>query len=526
MPRSVKARLVLLVIFVMLLALVVAGCGDGGDNGGDGGTDPATVIPPKTPVYIEVTTRPEGETKANIEALAQAIAGVDDLGVLLETKLEESAEDDGAEIDFDKDIRPWLGREAGIFLPEYKEEDFDGAGLVVQVTDTREAEEFVDERAVSNGEPAEDGSYEGVDFKVQRDDGTTIGVVDDLLVLAKSEALFKQVVDTAEGESLADDARFTDAVSNLPDDSAVDLYVDIGGLIKQSDGEIDPEAKAFFDAAGFEFKKTTMVASAIPGSNYLEIDFSANINRNELPTGHSSDLLAELPGDSVAALVVPEFGERFKEGLDQYDKTGIPGEVPPQQLKKYLKKAGIDLELISSSIGDAGLFVEGTSERDLEAALVLDADDATQATNTVSNLGLFLRASGTPGVKQLTGKKVTGFMISSPELGSKPLLVAAKGSRITISYGTRAEIIGLDGADETLAGNPRFKEALSAFGAAPMTAFVDGPSTLDLVSGLVPPNEEGFLEVKPYLAKIGYLALGSEATDGLPLAKLIIGLGR
>src|SRR5690349_14368240 len=99
MPALVKLRLVLPLALVVLGALVAAGCGGGGSSGG---TDPATVAPANTPMYIDFTIRPEGETKANIEGLAQKLAGVDDLGGLIVSKLEESATEEGEEIDFEK----------------------------------------------------------------------------------------------------------------------------------------------------------------------------------------------------------------------------------------------------------------------------------------------------------------------------------------------------------------------------------------------------------------------------------------
>ncbi|HEY3434737.1 MAG TPA: hypothetical protein VGK41_03710, partial [Solirubrobacterales bacterium] len=69
-----KLRLVPFLLLAALAALVVVGCGSS-DDGDSGGTDPAAVAPAGAPVFINVTIRPEGEAKANIEALAQKIAG-------------------------------------------------------------------------------------------------------------------------------------------------------------------------------------------------------------------------------------------------------------------------------------------------------------------------------------------------------------------------------------------------------------------------------------------------------------------
>lgn len=518
-----KLRFVLPLVLLAMSALAVAGCGGGSSSGG---TDPATVAPAGSPLFVDFTIRPEGEAKANVEALAQKLAGVDDLGGLIVSELEESATEEGEEIDFEKEIEPWLGERAGFIYPKFEGGHFDHFAAAIQVTDSGEAEAFVTRQAETGKEKFEDGSFEGVDFKVG-EDGTAVGVVGELLVIGSEEAVFKEVVTASEGESLADQSSYSDAISNIPAESVADVYVDVGSLIGEAEAsnEIDQSTKAFFENVGVELDEATAVASLVPGSEQLEIDVSSNATGDNPPTGDASKMLESLPAGSVAAFASPEFGKRFNEGIDQIDEQGIPGQVPPHQLKSALKQAGIDLESIASSIGDVGVFVEGDSERNLSGAMVLATESATQAKNTVSNIGLFLRASGLPGVTALDGE-ASGFSIRSPELGRLPLVVIAKGERIAIGYGLASATAGVVESGETLADSPAYKEATSALGGTPIAAFVDGPAALKLASALVPPGEEGFREAKRYLTKIDYLAAGSEASGGLATAKIIVGVGK
>lgn len=508
--------------FLLILAALLGGCG-GGD--GDGGSsDLADVAPASTPVFIEFTLRPEGETKANIEALAKSIAGIDDLGDLIVTELESSASEEGEGFDYEKDVEPWLGEQGALFLQEYEDGDFEGYGAAIQTSDEDAAREFVDGQIESGDESFEDGSYEGVDFKVQEDE-TTIGVFDGLVVFAQDEAIFRSMVDASGGESLGGEDAYTSAVSDLPGDSAADVYVDIGALIREAGGEIDSEAKLFLDSIGIEPNEATAVASLVPGSDYVEIDFSTNLSGEDPPSGDASELLGSLPGDSVAAFASTEFGKRFKEGIDQVDEQGIPGQVPPNQLKKVLKEAGIDLESIAGSIGDVGAFVQGSGESTLGGAIVLTTENESQAKNTVSNIGLFLRSAGLAGITAISGE-ASGFSIRNSEFGREPVVVVAKGDRIAVGYGLAAAMAAFETSGKTLADQPAYKEALGALGSTPITAFVDGPAALKLASSLVPADEEGFDEAKPYLQKIDYLALGAEASGDLATAKLIIGIGK
>jgi hypothetical protein len=520
MPRSVKLRPVLPVFLAALVALLVAGCGGSSDSGS--GADPATVAPPSAPIFIDFTVHPEGATKANIEELAKKLAGVDNLGDLIVTELENSAASEGEELDFEKEVEPWLGEEGGLFLEEYEGEDFQGYGAAIQAEDEGEAQDFVNKQAEQSDEKNEEGSYEGVDFEVQEDE-TTIGVFDGFVVIAENEAIFKTMVDASEGENLAGEEAFSSAIDNVPDESAADVYVDIGGLIEEAGNEIDANTQTFLDSVGIEPKEATAVASLVPNSDNVELDLSSNISGDNPPSGDASDLLGSLPGTAVGAVASAEFGNRFNEGITRIDKEGIPGQVPPHKLKKTLKEAGVDLEAIAESIGDVGVYVTGNSEKTLAGALVMEAESDTQATNTVSNIGLFLRKAGVPGVTKIS-EGATGFSIRSPELGRQPVVVAAKDSRIVIGYGLASALSAFQESSKALADNPSFKEAESALGSTPIAAFVDGPSALNLAAALVPPGEEEFEEAQQYLQKISYLAIGSEASDGLATAKLIVGV--
>jgi hypothetical protein len=521
MPARMKARLLFLVA-AATAALAVAGCG--GSSGSS--SNPATLAPPKSPLFIEATVQPEGELKTNIESLAKSLGGVDDLGGLIVSELEKSASSSGEELDFEKEVEPWLGEKGGVSFQRYDGSNFSGYGVAIEVTDSGAAQSFIDEKAKEGNEPIKDGSYEGVDFKVESESGTTIGVVGDFLAVAEDEAAFKGMVDASNGESLADEDSFSSTISAAPSGSAANVFVDIGGLVEASGGTIDAETQQFLDSAGIDPANATAVASLIPGSEQVEIDFSSDVTGKNPPSGDASSTLGSLPGDSVAAVASADFGARLGEAVDDIDAQGIEGQIPPHKFKSTLEEAGIDLEKITSSIGDLGFFVEGNSARSAAGAVVLETKGAGEATNTVSNLGLLLRATGTPGVTAIGGK-ATGFSIRENEIGPLPIVVAAAGERIAIAYGLPAAAKALAvNSGGTLSDSPTYKEAVAALGSTPITGFADGPAALHLAAALVPSGEEGFLAAKPYLTKVDYVAIGSGASGDLATAKLIAGIGK
>lgn len=519
-----KARLAL-VLASALAVFAVAGCGASSSSDSSSGEAPSALAPPGAPVYVEVAVRPEGELKSNVEALAESIGGIDDLGKLIVTELEQSADDSGEEFDYATEVGPWLGEKAGIFLDKYDGNDFTEYGIAVQTTDAEATQAFVDKQAKSDEGPAEDGSYEGIDYKVERDDGMTVGVVDDFLVFAEDESAFKAMVGASNGDSLADEDTFASAFDAASSGSFADVFVDVGGLIEQSGGTVDPEARQFLDSAGINAEEATAVASLIPGSDQIEIDVNSDLGGENPPSGDASALLESLPASSFAAFASADFGKRFEEAIDQIDANGIPGEIPKGKFKSGLKEAGIDLEKIAGSIEDLGVFATGSNESSLGGAAVLTTKDATEATNTVSNLGLLLRGSGVPGVTAISGR-LSGFSIRSEDLGPKPLVIAAQGERIAIAYGLPAAKEALAaGSGRSLGDSAGYRDAVASLGGTPISGFVDGPGALKLAEALIPADDrEGFKQAKPYLRNIAYLAIGAGSSGDRATAKLIAGI--
>jgi Protein of unknown function (DUF3352) len=513
-----RSRLVFALVALAVLLLPIAGCGSSSSS-----PDVAGLAPPGVPVFAEGTLRPSGELKSNTDAIAKQVAGVDNLGEFIVSELESSAEADGEPFDFEKEVEPWLGERAGVFFEQLEGSDLSGTGVVVESTDTGATQEFIDAQVESSDEKYREASYEGVDYEFGGSEENAIGVVGDFLVIAEGEQVFKQVVDASEGESLADEDTFAEAISAASDGSLADVYVDVGGLIEQSGGQIDPQARQILQNAGIDPSEATAVASVIPGSDRVEVDLSSDLGGEKPPSGDASDLLGSLPASSFAAFAVSGFGEQLQEALDSLDAEGIPGTIPPHQLKKGVKELGIDLEGLVDSFQDAAIFAVGNSESSLGGALVLTTK-GSEAVEAVDRAVTLLRAFHVGGVTVLGGK-TSGFAVHSGELGPKPLVVAAKEGRVAIGYGVPATLTALAAeSGKTLSDNPAYGEAVSSLGNTPISGFADGRAALRLANALVPNSDSGFQEAKKYLKSIAFLALGAGSEGELATAKLIVGL--
>ncbi len=496
-PRPLFAALALAALIALL-----AGCGSSSS-----GSQVAELAPPGAPVFVEGTLQPEGELQSNTDAIAERVAGIDNLGEYVVEKLESSAGNDGEPVDFAKEIEPWLGERAGVFFEQLEEgNEFSGVGAIVESTDTAATQEFVDKHKEDN-------------------EGKVVGLVGDFLVVAEDQKVFDEVEEASEGESLAAEDTFSKAISAASDGSLADVYVDVGKLIDQSGGQISPTARQILQNAGIDPSEATAVASVVPGSDQVAVEFSSDLAGQEAPTGDASSLLGELPGDAFAGIAVSGFGKQLNEAIDSLDKQGIPGTIPPGQLKTGLKQLGIDLEGLANSVQDAGVFATGNSESSLGGALVLSTK-GSNATDTVSSIVTLLRSAHVEGVSVLGGK-YAGFSIHSAELGNKPLVVAAREGRLAIGYGLPATLEGLlaeKGKGKTLSEDPAYSDAVASLGDTPIAGFADGPAALSLADALIPSSDEGFEEAKKYLKSIRFLALGSASQGELATAKLIVGL--
>jgi Protein of unknown function (DUF3352) len=518
--------------FVLLAALaaaiVVAGCGGGGSSSGGGG-EPASLAPKGAPVYLEANLAPEAKESEALDELTQKVFGIENVGEFVAEELESAALGEGEKFNFEEEVEPWLGEKAGMYLAGYDGDNFHGYGVAIDTTNAGEAEEFIEKRVEANeGEVDEEGEFEGDKYYVEPEDESVLGMIGDYLAFGETRTDFEAMVKTSEsGESLNESANFTEAIEAAGSAGIGSVYVDIGGLIEESKGSIPPESEAVFDLIGIEPRNSTAVATVIPHSEQAEIDFTTNLTKAATAGGDASALLESLPATAVLGFASPEFGKSFGEGIDELDENGIPGQIPPHEFKSAMEAVGINFDTIAESLGNVGGFVEGSSMGSLGGSLVIEVDNASEARNTVSNIGLLVKAAGTKGVAVIKAGGTSGFSVHSAELGPQPLIVAASGEKIVIAYGPKAAAQALRTNAKTLGSTADFEAAKSALGSTPISAFVDGGPALKLADALIPlDKKEKFDEAKPYLQKISYAAISTESKGAATTARMILGLSK
>jgi hypothetical protein len=514
-------------VIVVIAALFAAGCGssdDGGSSSGD--SELANLASPGSLVFVEAQLQPKGELQQNADSVAKSFTGGEGLGQFIVSELESSARSEGESLDFAKEVEPWLGERGGVAFEHLDAGELSEPLIAIQATNATSAQAFVDKRATQGKGSSKSVSYEGVKFEVGGSEDNAVGLIDETVVLAQSEKEFKAAVDASKGDSLGGEDRFQNAIANASNGSLADIYVDVGGVIAQSENsETAAQAKGLLQSTGIDPSEATAVASVIPQSNQILVDLSSELDGQEAPTGDASKLLGSLPAGSFAAFSTSEFSKQLKEAIDSLDEEGIPPDLEPGELKSSLEQAGVDLDKIADSLEEAAVFAEGNSRSNLGGAMVVTSK-SSEAADAVASLGTLLRAARVPGITAVSGK-ASGFSVSGSSIGGKPIVVVAQDDRIAIGYGLAPALAVLNGSSgATLSSTPGYKSAVSALGKTPISAYIDGPAALHLAEALVPRSKTDFWQAVPYLKKITYIGIGRGASDEVATAKLIAGIGK
>lgn len=334
------------------------------------GSQPAEALPDSTIAYASVDLDPSGGQKIEaIKTLRKFPAFNDKINLETDDDLRErffeevtkSGECEG--LDYAEDVEPWLGSRAAMAAVDLGEDEPAAVG-VVQVTDAGKAEDGVTTLIEACGGTAEEGSSDSAEGE-----GDDVGgwvIEGDWMVLAETEEIAQQVVDAADGASLADDASYEQWTGEAGEAGFMSFYVAkaaaqyledaagmgsmLGGLPSTTDdftaedpmaGEEVPEGlqKMIDDFDG-------MAATVRFDDGSVEVEYAMSNYQKDLTRFMESDtgvgMVASLPEDTVAA-----FGFSLEEGWAQavldYVKSTVPEESDTidEQLAQFESETGL-----------------------------------------------------------------------------------------------------------------------------------------------------------------------------------------
>ncbi|WCB93638.1 hypothetical protein DSM104299_02354 [Baekduia alba] len=515
-PRS-RSRLLGALAAAAVVAVPIAGCGDssGSGGGGNAGADPAAFLPATAPVYVEAQVRPSGDLATNLDAVAGKILRTGDPAGKVVGWIDAALKDDGAS--YAKDIAPWLGQRAGLAVTAV------GAGggdadvvAAIATRDDDAAQKFVDAR-----KGTADREYRGVKYKYKADGDTAAAVIDHAVVIG-TEKGFKSAVDAKSGAKLADAAQFKKAREVVGTDGAGFAYADPGrffdlaagaasGKLSQDDAAPLQMVKGLLTGSGLQ----SVAASLNVAKDALQVDAAAiGLKARATGKGDGPGAAAAVPAGSWLSVGIGDVGGTFDNALKGLGASGATGGVDPATLLQGLKsQLGFDVQKdLLSWMGDAALFVRGTTMSDLSGALVVKSKDPAASKAAIPKLRKVLKGLNVD-VAGLSAAPAgaSGFSVDLGSSVPASIDVAAKDDTFVIALGKDALRDALS-PSATLGDSAPFKTAAGLLDGAKPSLFLDTPQVVKLIAA-VAGSDEDFQKAKPTLDAFGPAAAGV-SSDG------------
>ena len=509
----------LLVACAAAPAALIAGCsgGRGGDRDVDVG--PATAVPPSAALYIDGTVKPTGQTKTDANAALGKVLNTPDPGGKIVSLIEGQAKADGHPFNYQQDVAPWLGEQAGIFFTDLTDNAQKGAA-VIETTNPGAALAFARKVSGATATTPAPQTYNGASYQAEPDDPTTVfGAVGDFLVRGDVVG-FKAAVDADKGDSLGDNSDFKESLDQLPSDRLGTFYTVPKTLIDAlGPDQIDQQSRAAIEKTAGESLDKPVSGALTASADTFDMQFVGGDNGVETP---ESSLIGDVPADSWLALGVGNLGDTAKRTINQLKEQGVPN--LEQGLAQVEQATGASIDQLTNALGDAVVYVRGESENTLNGALVIQTKDPDLTGRLLSQLQTLVQlgSKGTTKPLQLGGGG-TGFQINDPTQTPQPVEIAEQGDKIVIGYGAGSAAQSL-APPQALGDSPTFSSAKGQVSDLGTDFFLDFPKVFNLAEAQGAKSDPGYAQAKPYIAALRYLVSGSGTKGDQAELKAVIGL--
>lgn len=571
-------RLRLAPLLALLAAAVIAAGGCGSSATGTS-VDPAGAVPASASLYAGAIVRPEGSLQKAAVTAGRALTHQADPYLRLLGALQTPG---SSAPDFKRDVAPWLGPRAGVFLGSgagsseaaisrlltlvqqallgggtasgsfpFAAHAVEGA-IVLDTRDAAKARSYV--QALAKRAGAHTSSYRGISYQVG--DGVAFGIVARLVVLGTEPAL-RSVIDTTSGGglALARSPAYAKLQAAAPGGVLAHLYANPGAVSESArKSPAQSSASALTALAG----QRLLNASLVPSSSSFALDVDAVAPENGSPASggllaaspQASRALGELPGESWLAVGLGDIGSTLSANAQALQGLASLGSVLSgssnsgpaaglsvtglvEGLLKPLTVLGSNTAEtkrdFASWMGSAGLFASGTGLLELRGGVVIDSKNPARSRAAVAKLGALLRQGG--GSVQRTSVAGADAAVAVHLRGLPVVLDIADGrdssgnTKFVIGIGEQSVEAALK-PSSTLSGASSYGTAAAALGEAIQpSVLVEFPTLLGLLEGVGLSEDPTIAPFVPYLRSLGMLSGGGKSLGGgIERFRLVLGL--
>lgn len=347
-PVARRRRLLALAVLGVVLALASAGWFA---LQGSGTPPPATgaarVVPADVLAYVHLSTDPSRPAAQAARRLADRFPGYPLLYAAVVSRL-DGVLGGGANVDFDSQVGPWLGKEAALaVLPST------GASaptlLVLDVSDRARAQAFL-----SSVGAASAGNYDGVRL-LAYPSGSEVALVGHYLVAGPSAGV-RAAIDAARGRvpSLAGDDAYERATASEPAGRVLDAYLPAAGVTRllSARGGVAGAIGLLLDRPGVVGSAISVSATSGSPPSLAQVLVHSVMSARAKPGGSTftPTLQTVLPTGSTLMLDVRDLRRVAPELLNAGALAGIGANVGPllDRLGAALTAQGVNVRSVLS----------------------------------------------------------------------------------------------------------------------------------------------------------------------------------
>jgi Protein of unknown function (DUF3352) len=336
----------------------------------------------------------------------------------------------GTQIDFERDLKPWLGGVMVALLPPDASAKTEPPKLllVVSVKNKISAWNFANKLKSQQGAKIQESEYKGVKIsEIAEPSGKSysMALLDDQLVMAPLRKPLELAIDTFKGDpSLASQPSTANLLSEsagVPNPIATIFIADYPAAMQQLKANLPPDLK-LPSTVFSQFKPVkSLVAGVGSDSAGLRVKTIAQLDPKLAPKNPQAapKLLPRFPGETIA-LVGGKGLDRIWSQATAEAKDSPEIERGIQQVRESFKRLDLDAdrEVFGWMNGEFAIGAIGSnqgilSQLGMGAAMIFETNDRPAAEATLKKLDAIAKSNATVSVapRQVQGKEVTEWKI-------------------------------------------------------------------------------------------------------------------
>jgi hypothetical protein len=542
---------------LLTVGAVLAGCGSSGSSG-----DPARLVPASVPLYASLAIKPGGGSSGQAQTAAKKLTHLaEPYGEVAQALLSSG----GGHAEFKRDIEPWAGKDAGVFvtsldtskLPQssssvqgllegglssaaaslgadaFGSSSSQGA-IVLETSDVGAARSFLTKRA--HEQQAHPASYRGVSYEVSPS-GATEGIVKGFAVIG-SEAGFKSVIDTSLGGASITSAS---GYAKPPAEAIASAYVQPQALEQAVRGTGGAAGQGISLLSRLFAGAQSASLSVTPTSNSISLQgeiHTAGGASTPLLGQEGAKALGEVPSGAWLAAGVGNLGANLPlalallHGVASFATSTVFASLGGPSIEKLFKSLDSPSARLQQDFGawatSGAIFVSGTGLFNLQAALVIDSSEPPASRAAVGKLAKLMQSAGAEVAN--TTIAGTDAAVSVKLQGFPAVIFIADGrgangrSKFVLGLGQQS-VQGALAPSSTLSTSPAYSSAGSALGGGIEPGLiVEFPTMLGFLEGLGLTQSPGISSLVPYFKSLGTLTAGATSQGGVERFRAVLGL--